>query len=106
MQVGNVVVHGYSGKTGKIIKVVRTSNSAGNKILVSWKDNKSLRELYNPDKIVDMDKGFCTLSELKEKKYKEDGGSWIMESYLEKIDEENTEEEEVTEEEISMKLFD
>ena len=35
MQVGNVVVHGYSGKTGKIIKVVRTSNSAGNKILVS-----------------------------------------------------------------------
>tara|TARA_Y100000296_G_C5049068_1_gene193843 strand:+ start:94 stop:408 length:315 start_codon:yes stop_codon:yes gene_type:complete len=104
MQIGNNVVHNHSGKAGKVVKIIRTSNPAGNKILVSWSDKKSLPELYSPDKVIDLDKGFCTLEELKAKRYKEDGGSWIMESYLEKTEDDEIEEEK--EEDISMKLFD
>ena len=87
MKVGSKVFHPYTSKSGKVVSRIPITprdhnNNSDYKVLVSWDDKEPFMP-NNPDKMIKLeDETWVSLEDVAYRKYKENGGTWLLSSFL------------------------
>ena len=87
MKVGTKVVHPNTQKLGKVVNSIKISPRDHNynsthKLLVSWDDKLPFMP-NNPDKMIKLeDETWISLEDSAYRRYKDNGGTWVLSSFL------------------------